>query len=533
MKKNLTFSILSGLLLGFSWPTKGQSLLIFFSLVPLLITIKRINDNEKKYKNVITFFVSYLSFFLWNLLTTWWIYNSTEFGALFAILVNSSFYSIIMVVYRISLNLIPKITSHILLLSMWISFEKFHLNWDFSWPWLNLGNVFSESVYFIQWYEYTGVFGGTLWILLVNLFVFNFLNTELKELNRKIIISKVLMFIFLVGTPILLSLFIYDSNTEKNNKIEIAILQPNIDPYNKKFKSNNSELFELIKNQSIDYISQDTKYLILPEGYFDEGIGINLKTYEESELKFSIDRFLNEYKNLNLIVGAQSFNIYPISENSPTITANKISNGRWVDIYNSAFQFSNNYKSQFYHKSKLVVGVEFMPYKKILEPIIGEVLLDFGGTVATRGIQDKRANFQSKEGVITAPIICYESIYGSFITEYVRLGAQFLIIISNDAWWGNTEGHRQLLSYSRLRAIENRRAIARSANTGISAFIDKNGRIIKKIDYEKNGILIGNLPLANNLTFYTKYGDYIARIALLLFILTLLFLFRNFLIRDK
>ena len=219
MKKNLTFSILSGLLLGFSWPTKGQSLLIFFSLVPLLITIKRINDNKKKYKNVITFFVSYISFFLWNLLTTWWIYNSTEFGALFAILVNSSFYSLIMVVYRISLNLIPKITNHILLVSMWISFEKFHLNWDFSWPWLNLGNVFSESVYFIQWYEYTGVFGGTLWILVVNLFVFNLLNTELKELNRKIIISKVLMFIFLVGTPILLSLFIYDSNTEKNNII--------------------------------------------------------------------------------------------------------------------------------------------------------------------------------------------------------------------------------------------------------------------------------------------------------------------------
>ena len=170
-----------------------------------------------------------------------------------------------------------------------------------------------------------------------------------------------------------------------------------------------------------------------------------------------------------------------------------------------------------------------MPYKKLLEPIIGDVLLDFGGTIVTRGIQNKRTNFQSKEKFIAAPIICYESIYGSFITDYVRFGAQFLIIISNDAWWGDTEGHRQLLSYSRLRAIENRRAIARSANTGISAFIDKNGEIIKTIDYDKKDILIGNLQLENKLTFYTKYGDYIARIALLLFILTILFLFRNFL----
>ena len=185
MKKILILSILSGLLLGFSWPTKGQSILIFFSLVPLLLSIKRINDSNKKFKNVKTFFVSYISFFLWNLITTWWIYNSTEFGALFAILVNSSFYSFIMVIFRVSLNLIPRLSSQILLASMWISFEKFHLNWDFSWPWLNLGNVFSESIYFIQWYEYTGVFGGTLWIIVVNLFIFNFFVSEISVLKKK------------------------------------------------------------------------------------------------------------------------------------------------------------------------------------------------------------------------------------------------------------------------------------------------------------------------------------------------------------
>ena len=173
-----------------------------------------------------------------------------------------------------------------------------------------------------------------------------------------------------------------------------------------------------------------------------------------------------------------------------------------------------------------------MPYKKLFEPIFGKILLDFGGTIATRGIQDKRTVFQSKEKVVVAPIICYESIYGSFITEYVRKGAQLLIIISNDAWWGDTEGHRQLLSYSRLRAIENRRAIARSANTGISAFIDKNGEILKKIEYDKKGVLVGNVQLENRVTFYTKYGDYIARIALLLFILTILFLFRNILTKK-
>ena len=140
---------------------------------------------------------------MWNLITTWWIYNSTEFGASFAILVNSSFYSLMMVIYRISLNIIPKITSQILLLSMWISFEKFHLNWDFSWPWLNLGNVFSESIYFIQWYEYTGVFGGTLWIIAVNFLIMNLIEKWREIFSRKEIILKTLTIVLLVITPII------------------------------------------------------------------------------------------------------------------------------------------------------------------------------------------------------------------------------------------------------------------------------------------------------------------------------------------
>ena len=532
MKKNLILSILSGLLLGFSWPTKGQSLLIFLSLVPLLMLIKRINNSDKKYKNTITFFVSYLGFFLWNLITTWWIYNATAFGASFAILVNSSFYSLLMVIYRISINVIPKITSQILLISMWISFEKFHLNWDFSWPWLNLGNVFSESIYLIQWYEYTGVFGGTLWILIVNFLIFNFIEKKENFYNRKEIVLKALTIFFLIITPISLSILIYKYDTKTENEINVAIFQPNIDPYEKKYKKSNEELFELIRNQINNYIDQDLRYIIAPEGYFDDGLGLNLKNFSNSKLKFKIDEFLKDYKNLNLILGAQSYHIYPESENAPTNTSNRISDGRWIDFYNSAFHFRNNEEPQFYHKSKLVVGVEFMPYKKFLEPIFGSILLDFGGTVATRGVQVNRTNFQSNENINVAPIICYESIYGSFITEYVRNGAELLVVISNDAWWGNTEGHRQLLSYSRLRAIENRRAIARSANTGVSAIIDKKGRIMKKIDYDKKGILIGNVGLENTQTFYTKYGDYIARIALLMFILTILFLFKNILIKK-
>ncbi len=236
-------------------------------------------------------------------------------------------------------------------------------------------------------------------------------------------------------------------------------------------------------------------FLLTPEGYLDEGYGLNLSDYTTTEFYQSILQFTSKYPNLALITGAQSFRLYPKSKKAPSPTANPLNNGGWFDVYNSVFHFENQQKPDYYHKSKLVVGVEYMPYKKYLEPIVGEFLLDFGGTVATRGIQENRAVFTHKKGIKTAPIVCYESIYGAYVTEYVRNGAQFLSIITNDAWWGNTQGHQQLLSYAKLRAIENRRSIARSANTGISAFINPKGAIQQSIAYEEKGFLIDTIPL--------------------------------------
>ena len=150
-------------------------------------------------------------------------------------------------------------------------------------------------------------------------------------------------------------------------------------------------------------------------------------------------------------------------------------------------------------------------------------MLDLGGTVSSRATQNKRTVFtHSAEGSKIAPIICYESIYGEFVTEYARNGAQFFSILTNDAWWGNTQGHKQLLSYARLRAIENRRAIARSANTGISAFIDIQGRIDNSLRYNRQGALKGSVGLNSELTFYSKHGDYIARFSKYSFVVLIL-----------
>ena len=170
-----------------------------------------------------------------------------------------------------------------------------------------------------------------------------------------------------------------------------------------------------------------------------------------------------------------------------------------------------------------------MPYKNFLEPLLGSLLIDFGGLSYSRGFQDYRTVFKSNTGTKVAPIICYESIYGEYVSEYVRNGANLLAIITNDGWWNNTEGHKQHLSYARLRSIETRKNILRSANTGISAVINYRGEIVKTIGYEQEGLINKNVGINNKITFYTKSGDYIFRLCLLFIIIISAFYLANLL----
>lgn len=507
--------------MALAWPTYGFAFFAFFGLIPLLYLVEQINASPQKRKGLYVFCFGYLAFLIWNIITTWWIVNSTLFGAAFAILCNSSFFAIMLCLYRWVLTRVPKITAIIFLISLWISFEKFHLNWDFSWPWLNLGNVFSENIFWIQWYEYTGVFGGSLWVLLLNFIGLRWFREYQQSKSLKNSLRGYLPNLLWIALPIAFSLGLYLDVQPSKNKTTVLVLQPNLDPYQEKYQYSNKQLLNLAKDLTQNYSLDSIDFFLAPEGYLDEGAGLDLGKYQlQSFYKEQLQPFLNNYPELSLLTGVQTYRLYPQSDEAPTPSANLMQKGGWYDVYNSAFQFNNSSKDQVYHKSKLVVGVEYMPYKTFFEPLIGEFLLDFGGTIATRGTQKKRTVFEHPKGIKTAPIICYESIYGSFVTDYVREGAEFLSIITNDAWWGATQGHQQLLSYARLRAIENRRAIARSANTGISGFINTRGEIEQTLAYDKSGALVGRVERTNELTFYTKYGDYIARCAVLLCLLT-------------
>ena len=514
-RNSFFLSILSGLMLGISWPTYGFYFLIFIAFTPLIHLIES-NKNENIFK--LTFF-SFVTFMVWNIITTHWLYYATLTGMLFAIIVNSILMSLIVLA---SLSIWKKLSyklSIIFFISLWICFEKFHLNWDFSWPWLNLGNVFSENIKIIQWYEYTGVFGGTLWVLISNFFSYNLLKKLINHENFK---SDTINVSVIILIPIIVSLIIYTNIDIEEEKIKTVIIQPNIDPYNEKFNRSNDQNLRYLESILND-VKNRNSLVILPETYFSDGSLISSLNYSTliEGLKGIRERYDTE-----ILTGIELYDVFNDSSRVKKYS-NRLENNRWLDLFNASIFISEDI--DIYKKSKLVVGIEKMPYKNFLEPLLGTLLIDFGGLSYSRGYQDYRTVFKSNTGTKVAPIICYESIYGEYVSEYVRNGANLLAIITNDGWWNNTEGHKQHLSYARLRSIETRKNIVRSANTGISALINYRGEIVKKIEYEQEGLINKNVGINEKITFYTKYGDYIFRLCLFFIIIISAFYLANLL----
>jgi apolipoprotein N-acyltransferase len=516
----LLLSILAGLLFAFSWPeTGGLTCLIFLAFVPLLMVEDRVAANPEKYRSRQLFFYSYITFFLWNLITTWWVKNASFGGAVMAIVFNALFMSVVFQMYHILRKKTKGQGSVLILASFWMAFEYLHLRWDLTWPWLILGNVFAGSPWMIQWYEYTGVFGGDVWIFAVNFLVFYFLKKDVlsKPVQFRVYWKPVLCVALCLIGPVLISLLIRlpvieMGTVSKKRNPEIVIVQPNIDPYNEKFNGSYREQLTKMLALAETKIDSNTNCVVFPETALTENLWENdlQKTYSIQALHL----FQQNHPKLDIVIGASSAYQYQLGEDrSPT--AKKFSDANeYYEDYNTALFLSASGSVEKYHKSKFVPGVEMMPFPALLKPL-EKLAINMGGTTGSLCGQKERTVFVSKTNALKiAPAICYESVFGEFVTQYVKKGANVIFIITNDGWWGDTPGYRQHLAYARLRAIETRRSVVRSANTGTSCFIDRWGNVTQATAWWKPAVIKQTVLLGEEQTFYVKQGDYLARIAI-------------------
>ena len=504
-------SILSGILMGLSWPETGDIAPLFFiALLPLLYLEHIVAQNPDKLKSRYVFFNAYLAFLTFNVFTTWWIWNADPEGMIMAEVLYSLFMAITFLwFHKIKKNLGEK-KGYFALIVLWIGFEWLHYNWEFSHPWNTFGNTFANFTPIVQWYEYTGVLGGSLWILLTNILLFSvfrkawLLKEPLKQSRKTLNWMAGILII-----PILFSIFIYTTYTEEENPVEIVVIQPNIDPYNQKFSGmTEAEQMNRILSLARAKITPNTKYILAPETAIP--ISSDEKQIEKNYGIIEIRKFLQEFPHTKFIIGITSRIEYGHLPSKPTPTARPYRKDQWYDVYNTALLIDNSPTIQFYHKSKLVLGVEKLPYPKLLAPL-EDFAINLGGTFGSLGTETEAHNLVDGD-LKMAPVICYESIYGDYVSSYVAKGAQLLFILTNDGWWADTPGYKQHLAYGRLRAIETRRSIARSANTGTSCFINQRGDVIGPTAWWKEDAIVNSINLNSSTTVYATYGDFIGRL---------------------
>jgi apolipoprotein N-acyltransferase len=459
------------------------------AFVPLLI----LESEKPKF----LFAYSLLAFVLWNSLTTYWIVHATLFGVVMAVLINALLMAGTFTLFSWIKSRLGVKRGWWAFVCLWLSFEYLHLNWDLSWPWLTLGNGFANYPSTVQWYEFTGALGGSLWVLLANVLAYQAWQTR-----------KFVKMSLWIALPIAAS-FLMTPDLSPADTVKVVVVQPNIDPYNEKFGGLTAdEQLEKMLALAETKVDSTTDYLIGPETALVNSIWEN--QLDQSPAILRLQQFLQQYPQLHIIVGASTYKLFEEGEELSETARQFSGRERYYDAFNTAIQIDTS-GIQLYHKSKLVPGVEMMPFSTVLK-YFKSLSVNLGGVSGSLGSQEDRTVFSSAQAQV-APVICYESIYGEYMLDYVRNGTDLITIITNDGWWKDTPGYKQHLTYASLRAIETRRAIARSANTGTSAFIDAFGKISQPTAWWQEAAIAQELPVYKGVTFYATYGNYIGRLA--------------------
>lgn len=492
----LLLMVLPGILFWAAWPPFSFWPLMFFGFIPMF-QLEREMADSKTWK---WFLALYSSLFLWNLTTTWWVWNSTEEGALVMLILNSLFMCLPWGLYRYSRRKLGEPAEYLFVI-FWLSYEYLHHRWELSWPWLTLGNGLADATWLVQWYDITGTLGGSAFILAMNVLLWKSL--ALKK--RFYPVAAISLFLFVWGSSVFNG-WKWEKTKKPVGKANVVVCQPSFDPWQEKFVRDPLDLENEMITISEKALNQNTDLLVWPETSLTDRIDTDYPNGHP--LIQRLRELQKKYPRLRILTGADMQQVYRNSPARPNSSARGTSDPRtWWNAYNSAVMIEKDNSIDYYHKSILVPGTEKMPFTDVF-PFIEKlaVKLDENSTTGSLGVSPAPRSLGT-DGFKVAPIICYESIYGDYTGKFINDSAALICVVTNDAWWGNTPGYKQHLAYSRLRAIEHRRWVARAANTGISGFVDPSGKLVKPSQWWEKTAISHEVELYNYKTLYARMGD--------------------------
>ncbi len=517
--KNLILGMASGILLGLSFPPFPFPYLSFISLIPFLIVL------EKKGTLLSINRFTYLTIFFFNLLTLYWVGSWTKetdpflmISGAALIIFNPFFYLIVSTLYYFSKKSFGSKAALFLLPFYWVSFEYLYSLTDLRFPWLTLGNCLPMFTDFIQIADIVGVYGLSLIILFINVFLY--LSVKDYRVGRKINYGYTLTAVLIFSIVYVYGIIRISGFSSTENKVRVGLIQPNLDPWEKWQMGNLSRQLNEYLELSRAAVDNGAELVVWPES----ALPVYLLSGNYDDIVDRIRKFVTSNK-IFLLTGMPDATFYLDKQQAPP-EAKKTRDGVAYTSYNSILLFSPFTRQiQKYGKIKLVPFGEHVPFVEEL-PFLGDFIKWQVG-ISSWNVGKKRVVFNLNESnesqLQAAGVICIESIYPDFVAGFVKKGADIIVIVTNDSWYGYSSGPFQHKEIAVLRAVENRRSVVRAANGGISCIIDPLGRMTEQTELFTRTFLVGEVEINDGLTVYTRYPLLIPLIASGISVITILF----------
>ena len=504
-KRERYLLIMSAIFLALGFPPSPFPLTLFVALVPYLIVI-----SERKTLAEINK-ATFLMTFTFSVLSLYWVGAFTlakdpflMIGGFLLFFINPVPFLIASSLYYFWRKYISSKTVLFVFPLFWLLYEYLYTVTDWSFPWLQMHNGMVKFTYFIQIADTIGGWGLTLLIVGTNVaFYYAFIN---YYSNRRKFLASLSIGLLMILLPTIYGLIVISKglDSEKSKTIKIGLVQPNIDPYDKWAELDYIKTVKMLLSSSRTLLQEKPDLILWPE----TALPIYYKSIGYSDARDSLQSFINTYP-VSLITGMPDFREYFEGDIMPPDVKVRKDMKRYYATYNAVYGMTNGSPDiQTYGKMKLVPFGERVPFVDEI-PILGDWIKWGVGLSGWNVGRDttifKFANSNKTDSFKVGAVVCYESIYTGLVTSIASKGAQFLVVVTNDSWYGNTSGPYQHRDFGRLRAVETRRYFVRCANGGISCFINPFGQIEKQTAMYESTLLSGEVKLLDEQTFYSKH----------------------------
>jgi apolipoprotein N-acyltransferase len=514
-------ALLSGVMLGLSFPPSSAGILASVGLVPLLLAI------DRSPRTAISMRTCYLAMLVFHVITLNWTGGYSHGNDVYMMIAGAVtmvfhpfFYLLPLGAYLLARRRMGEGAALAALPLLWVGYEYSHTLSEWSFPWLTLGHSQSYDLAAIQFVSVTGVFGLSLWLLILNVLAYRFVR-PLLELGpargfaaaRGAIAGWLIVFVLphLHGWRVLEEDAV-PPGLPPGDSVTVGVVQSNLDPWEKWTSGGPLALNTYLHlTDSLLRVSRHEHPGIVfwPETALPYALLTPQNRFALDEVRLSLQKL-----DVSVLTGLPHAVYYRDSTEAPPSAKRSDVTGERYDVYNAAAWFQPGTDTvRWYGKMKMVPFAERVPYADMFSWID---FLRWGVGIGGWQIGPDTTVFRdARTGARFSTVICYESVYPDFTASFVRRGAEFLSIITIDSWWGKMSGAYQHHRFAVFRAIETGRWIVRCALGGISCFIDPRGRVYDDTDLMTRAVLWRQIPLETSLTTYVRAGDILGPVTLI------------------